>query len=207
MSAPRRTWLLHLRLLPGGDSDLWTGLAVSLALGLFLGLVGLIAAAILHESMKGSVDLGMGGVFSSAMALPAGVLAAWVGVRVARSKVLPQDEAGVDLAARRVFFWEEAVRVPSDAVLVALRPRQAQVTLLDGRPLRLFFRANADPGDLLRLARVLRRAGDLPLEDWVDGVAREFVKETLPDPDGIKEGLGKELLASGVVLTRVEVPA
>jgi len=205
MSAPRKTWLLHVRLLPGGDTDLWTAVMASGALAFVLWMVGGVIALIFHQMLRGRVDLGPAGVFSMSMSLPAGVLALWVGVRVARSKVLPQDEAGVDLRARRVFFWEDAVRVPLHAVLVPVKPRQVQVTLSDGRPLRLFFRANTVPDDMILLARQLRRAGDLALEDWVDQLARAYAKDTLPDPDGIKEGLGKELLEKGVILTRVEL--
>lgn len=199
----RRTWLLHLRLLPGGDVDLWTALAVSAALAFCLGLVGLIGGLVLRESVGG--QLGPLSVLSAGTGLPAAVLLGWTGLRVARSRPLGADEAGVDLRRKRVFFPEDAVRVPAQAVLVALRPRQVQVQLADGRWLRLVFRANGDPGDLLRLGSLLRRGeASLTVEEWVEAQAREFVRDTLPDPQAIGEALRERLLEQGVVVTRSE---
>ena len=207
MKQRRAAWLLHLRLLPGGDADLMTGLVVSGTLAIFFALFGLIGGLALRDA---TAELGFVTVLGSATGVPAALLVTWTGVRIARSKPLGVDEAGVDLGRKRVFFPEDAVRVPQAAVLIALRPRQVQVPLADGRGLRLFFRANADPDDLLRLARNLRSAAPAPgeepgLEDWVESRAREEVEGVLPDPGAIAETLGEELLEEGVVVVRHEV--
>lgn len=205
-AAPRgRSLLLHLRLLPGGDKDLPMVLLVCGGLGTLLWLIGLIAGLILLRDLRD--QLGPISVVSIATGLPLAVLGAWTGLRGYRSKPLGEDEAGVDLARQRVYLPQAALRVPQRAVLLPIRPRQVQVTLEDGRPLRLVFRAHSDPRDLLRLARLLGEPREVTLEEWVEAQAREFVRDTLPDPGAIREALGEELLRKGVVLTHLQAGA
>ena len=201
----RRSWTQHLRLLPGGEADVGSALVATGVLYLTLLAVGTALALALHQ---GAPSVGPFTWFGLANALPCAVIALWTGMRVRTSKHIGLDEAAADLERARVFFGDEVSRVPERAVVLSIRPRQVSVPMADGRRLTVFYRINADPGDLLELARLLHERsahGALTADDYVHEVVSRGAKELLPDPEGIRQALAEQLLRQGVVLTRAEV--
>jgi hypothetical protein len=198
-----RSWTHHLRLLPGGDSDLTSALVTTCLVYLVLLLPGLIAALALESTLSSS------GVFSRlsvANGVPWAVIGVWTGLRVRSSRWISPDEAAVDLDRRRVFYGDEVGRVPARARVFSIRSRQATTTLADGRRLVVLFRVNADPDDLVALARATREGwdGEGTVEALVDEHLRA-VPEMLPDVDGIETVLRRTLLKKGILLSRVEL--
>ncbi|MCO5170059.1 MAG: hypothetical protein M9894_27300 [Planctomycetes bacterium] len=202
-----RPWRHHLRLLPGGDAGVGSALATSVTLYVVFFFMGLTAAGILGSSFGPQTGLGGLEVFSLANALPCFVISLWTGLRVRGSRPLGLDEAAVHLEHRRVYFGDEVPRAPRETVTFSIRPRQVSARLADGRQVTAFFRVNADPEDLVGLAREMQGCPGLAVEDWVHGLLKRLADELLPDPDGVREALAKELLRCGVVVTRFEVSA
>jgi len=197
-----RPWYHHLRLLPGGDSDVWSAIIATGLLYVVLLIPGGILAAVLHTSLGSEV-----GPFSGmglANGVPCMVIAMWTGLRVRGSKPIDVDEAAADLKRRRVYYGDEVARVPNDAVVFSIKPRQVSAEMADGRRLTLFFRVNSDPEDLLGLGRALKRHAGLAVEDYVHSHVESKVKELLPDPQGIRDAMTEELLRRGIVITRAE---
>jgi hypothetical protein len=133
------------------------------------------------------------------------VISAWTGLRVRWTRPIGLDEAAVHIEQRKVYFGDEVARVPVEAVSFSTRPRQVNARMTDGRAITAFFRVNADPEDLVALAREMRMHPGLAVEDWVHGLLKRLAGELLPDPGGIREALAGELLRRGVVVTRLEV--
>ncbi|RMG16952.1 MAG: hypothetical protein D6731_04975 [Planctomycetota bacterium] len=200
----RRSWTHHLRLLPGGDSDVASGIVATALLYLGLLVVGLIGSALAVRSL-GGFSFGPLRLFSLANAFPCLVIAGWTGWRIQRTKHIEEDQVAVDLERRRVYFGDEVGRVPKGAVVFSVTPRQVRVALADGRPATVYYRVNADPDDLLVLGRTLRRHAGLATEDYVHSVVSRLAGEILPDPQGLRDAAGRELLAKGIVVTRVSV--
>ncbi len=198
-----RKWTQHLRMLPGGDSDITSAIIATGLLYLVLLGVGGIVAVIVTENV--TFDFGPIGGFSIANSVPCVVIAAWTGFRVRSSKHIGHGEAAADLKRKRVYYGDEVARVPKSAVVFSVRPRQVTIPMADERDVTLFFRVNSDPEDLLTLGRTLRRHPGLATEDYVHQVAEKVVSELLPDPDGVKEAMTNKLLAKGIVITRAEL--
>lgn len=198
-----RSWTQHLRMLPGGDSDVTSAIIATGLLYVILGLIGLGIGEAVVRSI--SFDFGPMGSLSVANSLPCLVIAVWTGIRVRTTKHIGIDEAAVDLKRKRVFYGDEVARVPSAAVVFSVRPRQATVSMADDRRVTLFFRVNSDPEDLITLGRTLRRHPGLATEDYVHQVAEKVVADLLPDPDGVKDAMTNKLLSKGIVITRAEV--
>lgn len=203
MSDDDRPWTQHLRMLPGGDADVASALIATGILYLVLLGVGSIASYFVTRAV--SMDFGPISWFSLANSLPCTAIALWTGVRVRSSKHIGREEAAADLIRRRVFYGDEVARVPKDAVVFSVRPRQVTVTMADERPLVLFFRVNSDPEDVLALGGVLKYEPGLAVEDWVHREAQRTVGELLPDPTGCKDALTTLLLPHGIVVTRAEL--
>jgi hypothetical protein len=205
----RRPWTHHLRLLPGGDTSVAAAVATTITLYVVFLVIGAIAAAIIRDSVGPLTDTLPGAleVFSLANAPPCFLISLWTGIRVRTTKTLAEDEAAVDIEQRRVYFGDEIGRVPLDAVTFSTRPRQVGAKMADDRAVTAFFRVNGDPDDLVALAREMRMHPGLAVEDFVHGTFERLCKDLLPDPQGIKEALGDELLRRGIVVTRVEVVA
>lgn len=200
-----RPWRHHLRLLPGGDAGIVSALAVTATVYVIFFFVGLIAAGILQGAFGPQTDHQALEVFSLANALPCFAVSLLTGLRVRATRPLGLDEAAVHVELRRVYFGDEVGRVPQAAVSFSVRPRQATARLSDGRAVTAFFRVNADREDLIALARELEARPGLAVEDWVHERLKRLADELLPDPDGVREALARELLPCGVVVTRFEV--
>lgn len=203
--AQRRSWVQHLRLLPGGDGDAVSALVATAILYVVLLGVGGVLSAVLFKGFQAAGDATFLTGFSLANALPCMVIALWTGYRIHSTKPIAVDEAAADLGRRRVYFGDEVPRVPNEAVVLSIRPRQVTIELADERKMTLFFRVNGDPDDVLALARILQREPALELETYVRQRAQETAGELLPDPDGVREALIDALLKRGVVVTRTEV--
>lgn len=200
-----RPWTHHLRLLPGGDASVGSAIALTLTLYVILFFLGLIAAAIARDAFGAQSALGGLELFSLANAVPCFVISAWTGLRVRWTRPIGPDEAAVHIEQRKVYFGDEVARVPLEAVSFSTRPRQVNARMTDGRAVTAFFRVNADPEDLVALAREMRMHPGLAVEDWVHELLVRLAGELLPDPGGIREALAGELLRRGVVVTRLEV--
>ena len=200
-----RPWHHHLRLLPGGDTGAGSAVAPSITRYVIFFVVGLIAAAIMRDAFGAQSALGGLEIFSLANAAPCFVIMGWTGLRVRATRPIALDEAAVHIEHRKVYYGDEVARVPLAAVSFSTRPRQISARMADGRALTAFFRVNGDPEDLIRLAREMRMHPGLAVEDWVHDLLKRMCTELLPDPDGIREALGGELLERGIVVTRVEV--
>ena len=201
MADGERSWTHHLRMLPGGDSDITSAIVATGLLYLFLLLVGL-GGALFITDVWGVFGVGPFQTFSMANALPCVVIAVWTGIRVRTTKHVALDEAAADLKRKRVYYGDEVGRVPNDAIVFSVRPRQVTTKMADGRPLTIFYRVNADPEDLLTLGRTLRRHPGLATEDYVHEQLQAAAAELLPDPKGIRESLTSKLLPKGIVITR-----
>jgi len=197
-----RSWTHHLRLLPGGDADTSSAVLSTLALYFVLGILGLITGGLVHDGFPS--ELQVVAVIGMGNALPLAVIGGWTAVRIRGSKAIASDQAAADLDNRRVFYGDEVARVPRRARVFSIRPRQLTAELADGRSLRLFYRVNADPDDLVALARALRDDPDLSVEDYVARYVRETAADMLPDPEGVREAVAHDLLKKGVVITRAE---
>lgn len=198
----RRHWTSHLRLLPGGDSDPAVGLGVSLLLygvSLIFGLIfGLVASS---QIAMNDPNLAWVSSLSVANALPAALLGFWILRRLRSTQPIDADVVAVDLRRRRLYPGDEVGRAPQGALLLPARPRQAHTELADGTTLKLLYRVNRDPDELLRLARLLEAKGQ-SLEDWVREYLAVTVPGLLPDPAGVEAGLSAELLRHGILLTQ-----
>ncbi len=204
MSLEHRPWTHHLRLLPGGEADVASGVVATAVVFGGLLYLELIVSMVVLEMVRLRLDplvaLSMFGAF------PCAVLALWIAIRIQTTQPIALDEAAAWPARERVYYGDELPRVPTAARIVSLRPRRVTLRLIDGRPFVLTFRANDDPDDLLALARALAAAGaEADLEALVRAKVEALVGELLPDLDGIREALAAELLPLGVVVTRGEV--
>jgi hypothetical protein len=200
----RRPWISHLRLLPGGDTDPAAGLGVSLLIYTSFLLFGLIFGLVLSTQFQlANPNLAWVSSISVANAIPAAVLGLWVLARLRATRPLDADMVAVDVTRERVYLGDEVGRAPHGAILLPVRPRQAQVSMMDGARLKLFYRVNRDPEELLRLARLLEAKGET-LEAWFQSYLDVTVPELLPDPAGIQAGLAEEALRLGVLVTQAE---
>lgn len=194
----------HLRLLPGGDSDVSSALVGTGLLYVVLLAVGGSLVALLDRHLPSGIGAFSG--FGLASAVPCLVIALWTGLRIQRSKHIAVDEAAVDMELRRVFYGDEITRVPRRALVVPTRPRRIEGQMKDGRRVAVYFRVNSDPEDLLALGEALQpRAEAATLEELVDELATPLVAQLVPDPEGVREALGRQMLERGVVVTRTEV--
>lgn len=200
-----RPWRQHLRLLPGGDADVGTALVATGMLYLLFLMIGGIAVGIVSDQV-GAVGGPLGSVsgFSAANVIPCFAIGLWVALRIRATQEVRLDQVGVDLQQRRVHYGDEVPRVPRGALVFSVTPRQTTARMPDGRDITIFFRVNTDPEDLLALGREMRRHPGLEVEDYVHEELKKLLEEILPDPDGVKEVLGEQLLRRGVVVTRAE---
>ncbi|HBP20102.1 MAG TPA: hypothetical protein DEA08_20220 [Planctomycetes bacterium] len=196
-----RHWTAHLRLLPGGDTDVASGLLGSAVLfGIVFVVCAIPALAFYRRFVWGPlVPLAMAG------ALPSAVVGLWTGLRVLRSKPIGIEEAAACARLNRVYYGDQTPRVPLDAQVVSVRPRQIPLRLKDGRTLALFFRADEEKEQLLQVAETLAAHPGLELEDYVAEIARPVAEALLPDPEGVVDHLRRKLGPDGVVVTRGEL--
>ncbi len=200
----RAWWIRALRLLPGGHLGALAGVVVTGGVWLVCMPFTLIGAFVFRKEFPELFGSQLN-VLSLANGPPLLLIAVWAGLRVRLTKPLEPDEAAVDLRTRRVYFGDDVTRVPKVAVAFSIRPRRAGARLADGRGVTASFRVNADAADLVRLARVMQEHAGLAVEDWVHLRLEALARDMLPDPDGIREALGRELLELGVVVTRFDV--
>ena len=115
------------------------------------------------------------------------------------------EEAAACARLNRVYYGDQTPRVPLDAQVVSVRPRQIPLRLKDGRTLALFFRADEEKEQLLQVAETLAAHPGLELEDYVAEIARPVAEMLLPDPEGVVDHLRRKLSPDGVVVTRGEL--
>ncbi|MGE0712639.1 MAG: hypothetical protein AB7N76_03425 [Planctomycetota bacterium] len=198
-----RPWTSHLRLLPGGDSDTASALVGTAVIFGLLFLLGLLPAFVLSRRYLWGPILPIG----VAGALPSAVIGLWTGLRVLRSKPLGVEEAAALPRLHRVYFGDQTPRVPRDAVVVPVLPRQVPLALADGRELVLWFRADEQHGALLELGKVLAEGPEAELEGYVARVAAPLAQELLPDPEGVTAHLRARFTPCGIAVVRGEVRA
>ena len=191
-----RPLILHLRVLPGGDSNI--GVALFKTLFIYAGLLIFAFVALLILGAKTPLE------FASANALPCAVIALWTAWRVHRSQPIATNQVGVDPAKNRVWLGSDVFRVPGRALVLPLSPRRWSGPLQDGRTLTVAYRLDPDPRDVIALGRNLAQE-ELDLPGYVEGVLAGYGRSLLPDPAGVLEVARNELLQLGVILTYGEV--
>jgi hypothetical protein len=196
-----RHWTAHLRLLPGGDTDVASGLLGSgLVWGAIFCVAGFVVLLVHRRFLWGPIL-----PIAVVAAVPTMVIGLWTGLRVVRSKPIEVEEAAALPRLNRAYFGEQTPRVPSDALVVSIRPRQLPLELADGRRLVLWFRAEEEQRALIALAVALQSRPGLSLEDYVASVAEPLAKELLPDPQRVTEHLRGRFQDEGIVVTKGEL--
>lgn len=191
-----RPSILHLCVLPGGDSNV--GVALFTTLFAYAGLLFFAVVALVIVGAKTPLE------FAAANALPCAVIALWTAWRMHRSQPIATDQVGVDPARNRVWLGSDVFRVPARALVLPLSPRRWSGPLQDGRTLTVAYRLDPDPRDVINLGRNLAQE-ELDLPGYVEGVLSGYAQSLLPDPAGVLEVARNELLSLGVILTYGEV--